>query len=158
MDREVGNTGIRIECSAKDQMAADPELQKDLAMFTWPKGREKTSWTELSVSERIEVVHRKHGPRASGGLEFALHAMYRHGSEIAHGSLFGALFSLGLTMPGRPKSIDELEGYMTQGTAFVLRFVCRAVESLAFVYEKETGTTGFYERCEALLDSLAVDE
>ena len=39
-----------------------------------------------TVKERIETIDRKHGPRASGGLNFGLFATYRHGSEIAHGS------------------------------------------------------------------------
>lgn len=40
-------------------------------------------------------------------LHWARFAVYRHSSEILHGTLFGALFFFGQTAPSRPKSLTE---------------------------------------------------
>jgi hypothetical protein len=151
MDREINSVDLRLICSAEDAYASDPELQSSLAMFTNKKGREITQWTPETVKDRIDAIHRKYGPRASGGLNFGLFATYRHGSEIAHGSLFGALFSLGLTLPGTPRSGDELSGYVTTNISSLLWFLGKALNSLIFIFQKELGLAGVYEKSQALI-------
>jgi hypothetical protein len=151
MDREIHGVDLRLMCDGKDEAAPDSELQASLAMFTNKKGREITQWTPETVKERIDAIEKKYGPRASGGLNFGLFAIYRHGSEIAHGSLFGALFSLGLTYPGTPRSGDELSGYLTTNISSLLWFLGKSVNSLIFVFQKELGLDGVYEKSQALI-------
>jgi hypothetical protein len=154
LDREFEISGqkFRLTCSAKDEQAVDPDLQASLAMFTNKKGREITQWTDENVKERIEEIGAKYGPRAAGGLNLALVAIYRHGSEIAHGSLFGALFSLGLTLPGGPKSGDQLARYIAMNCSSLLWFVGRSVNSLIYVVQQEMHLSGYHEKSQALLD------
>jgi hypothetical protein len=140
-------------CSAKSQWESDPRVQAAVAAFTTKKGREITQWTPENVEERIKAVGTKHGPRAEGGLMFGLFAIYRHGSEIAHGSLFGALYSLGLTLPGGDESGNDLDRYIRMNLSTLLWFVGRSVNSLIYVIDREIGLTGFYERSEALMDA-----
>src|SRR5205807_4645398 len=104
LDREICGTGLRLVSTAKDEQASNPGLQADLALFTHRNGRENIQWTDENIPERIATIERKYGRASATGLRFALFAIYRHSSEIAHGSLFGALFSLGLTLPGTPQS------------------------------------------------------
>jgi hypothetical protein len=151
LDREIPGVGLRLMCNAKDAQALDPELQASLAIFTGNKGREITQWTPETVKERIDAIDRKYGPRASGGLNFGLFATYRYGSEIAHGSLFGALFSLGLTLPGTPRSDDELSAYVTTNISSLLWFLEKSINSLIYVVQRELGIQGIYEKSRALI-------
>ena len=105
---EVGDQAITIRWSGADEIGADPDVQQLLSEFTSSKGREVRDWTQESVPQRIDVVRKRFGRRLSNGLVFGL-ILYRHSSEVAHGTLFGALFALGALEPlGPPRSDSEL--------------------------------------------------
>jgi hypothetical protein len=153
LDREIdiNGMGFRLVCTAKDERAADMNLQESVAMFTSKKGREITQWTEENVQQRIEAIDRRHGLSASRSLMFALFSIYRHGSEIAHGSLFGALYSLGLTLPGGPRTAEELDRFRNSSVACLLWFLGKSIDSLVYVLEQELGITGFNEITQNLI-------
>jgi hypothetical protein len=113
---------------------SNPELQAALAEFTSKKGREITSWTPETVQEQIETIDARYGKRISTNLQFALMSIYRHESDIAHGTFFGALFALGLTSPsGPPKSPEELQIHQRQNLSMLLMMLGLATSALIMV-------------------------
>jgi hypothetical protein len=109
LNREVkiADANLKIGWTGNVDPSQDPELTKALAEFTSKKGREITSWTPETVKEQIEAIHTRYGSSVAVPLQFALLALYRHASEIAHGTLYGALFALGLTQPGDSVKSEE---------------------------------------------------
>lgn len=80
-----------------------PLHKRWLDEFTSRSGREVTSWTPENVSKRLEVIHEAFGLNKSRGFAFGL-LLYRYSSEIAHGTLFGTMFSWGAMEIGKPLS------------------------------------------------------
>jgi hypothetical protein len=89
----IADEKMSLKWSGANEVLGDPENQQILREFTSRTGREITTWTDQDVPERLKVIYEKYG-KASRNLYWAL-LLYRHASEIAHGSLFGVLFSWG---------------------------------------------------------------
>lgn len=92
---EINGLKLNLHCTAKDSIIVDEKLQKDIDAFTHRNGRENTSWTPETVNQRLEIISQKYGKKKSGDLQWAFFSIYRHASEIAHGTLFGAMYTLG---------------------------------------------------------------
>jgi len=97
LTRELEIGGMKISLSVPELKEPATELKIALEEFTGKKGREITSWTEESISERIKFIREKYGSNVAGNFQFALFGIYRNASELVHGTLFGALFSIGYT-------------------------------------------------------------
>jgi hypothetical protein len=140
LDRELDIRGQKLLLKWKGEVKLDgnPELQAALAEFTSKKGREITSWTPETVQEQVETIDARYGKRISANLQFALMSIYRHASEIAHGTFFGALFALGLTSPSSPpKSPQELQNHQRQNLCMVLMMLGLATSALIMVLAEE---------------------
>lgn len=110
LDREssVGGQTIRLRSAAREALRFPGELAESIDEFTARSGREK-GWTDLSVDARCERVGQVLGDKVLTPLHWARFAVYRHSSEILHGTFFSAVFFLGLTDPkGAPTSRDDL--------------------------------------------------
>jgi hypothetical protein len=83
-----------------------PELREALAAFTTRRGRELTDWTPDNIEARLNFIEEK-SKGASLGLASSFYSIYRHASEILHGTYFGVVYFW--TIDGRPTSRDELE-------------------------------------------------
>jgi hypothetical protein len=65
-------------------------------------------------------------------------SIYRHASEITHGTFFGALFALGLTSPsGPPKSPEELQNHQRQNLSILLLMLGQVISALIMVLAEE---------------------
>ena len=109
LDREssVGGQTIRLRHLATQSFDVPAELTKSMDEFTSRAGREK-GWTDLSVDARCERVGEILGAKVLTPLHWARFAVYRHSSEILHGTFFSAIFFMGLTDPkGAPASLDQ---------------------------------------------------
>src|SRR5690606_37509589 len=96
------------------------ESQELLREFTSRSGREITAWTPENVHQRLEVIQRHFGEDTVRELAFGL-LLYRHASEIAHGTLYGALFSWGAMEPGGPpRSTDETRSFRVEESGLAL--------------------------------------
>ncbi len=85
-------------------------LDEMIDEFTSNKGREK-GWTDLSVDDRIAFVGEEFGSFVMGLLGIARFTIYRHSSEILHGTYFGALYSFGQTQPRAAKETMSIESF-----------------------------------------------
>lgn len=145
-DLEINQNKLTLKWTGEVELVSNPELRAALAEFTSRKGREITSWTPATVKEQIEEIDTKYGHNISSGLQFGLVALYRHGSEIAHGTLFGALFSLGLTSPSRSETPEKLQSYQRQNLSMVLMMLGLSISSLIGILAKEAGLQGLHEK------------
>jgi hypothetical protein len=68
-----------------------PGLDEALADFTDRRGREKNDWIDLNVGSRIEHVKSKY-PKVALSLLASTFSIYRHSSDILHGSFAGIQF------------------------------------------------------------------
>jgi hypothetical protein len=133
-----------------------PRHQEALTSYTSKSGREITSWTPENVQERLDAIYRKFGRNKAYGLMLSL-LLYRHSSEIAHGTLYGTLFSWGATEVGEPmareedignfryKELRQLLKFISHTLESVMAIICPLIE-LSEIPEKATrARTDFYK-------------
>jgi hypothetical protein len=149
----------------------DPEDEKRLSAmmseFTTKSGREKRTWTDKSVEVRTDIVAKRFGHRILTTLHSATLMIYRHASEILHGTYFSALFFWGLTTPGtRPKTPDELRMILGHhqftvlcGVIFANAALLECVAQYFGIIELNTAAGEFLARMETLpLIKAGLDE
>ena len=146
---EIAGTPLfEYKQSSADELMQEPTHKKLLDEFTSRSGREITSWTRENVQQRLEAVYLQFGAEATKGLAFGL-LMYRHASEIAHGTLYGTLFSWGAVEPGRPlQSPDDLGKFRRTELRHLLKLVCFSLESLIRVAGPVVGSTSLANAAE----------
>lgn len=94
----VGASTIGLMADGLPDPAEIPNLEIALKEFTSRGGRER-DWTDFSIDDRIARAGAVLGSRVLTALHFARFIVYRHSSEVLHGSFFGAIWFLGLTDP-----------------------------------------------------------
>lgn len=143
LSRQVDINGHRLSINWEGQIDINdhPELVEALAEFTSKKGREIKNWTPETLQEQIEMIDLRFGHDISGNFQFALISIYRHASEIAHGTYFGALYSLGLTSPNKPpNSPDELLNHRLQNLSMLYIMLGGSISALINVLSIITNT------------------
>ena len=91
---------------AGEMPAADAlRMEAMAAEFTTAKGREK-DWTDLSLRQRLDAASAAFPGTALLSLNASAFNIYRHASEVMHGSYYGALMIWGLTNPD-PRQVDR---------------------------------------------------
>lgn len=93
LDRKVvvGGIKIGIKFSGASEFLNKPEVKAALDEFTSDRGREKTRWTALSLTQRLEII----SSRASidiRPLMLSTLDIYEDASETLHGTLYGATY------------------------------------------------------------------
>ncbi len=152
---EINQQKLSVQWSGQVDLSSNPKLQAAIAEFTSSKGREKTSWTSETVTERIEVIGAKYGTEVATRLQFALLSIYRHASEIAHGTLFGALFALGLTLPsGPPTSSEDMAKHQRQNITMLLMMLGFSISSLLRVVATELPIQTLINESDAAINEL----
>ncbi|EMQ6158647.1 hypothetical protein R9D69_001224 [Pseudomonas aeruginosa] len=128
---EIAGTPLfEFKFSGADELMQKPKYKEWLDEFTTKSGREITSWTPENVQQRLEAVHLSFGGELTRGLAFGL-LLYRHASEIAHGTLYGTLFSWGAMEPSRSlNSPNDLALFRRAELRHLLKLVCFTLESL----------------------------
>lgn len=124
LDREIEIKGLKFGIGIKgfDKSKVDAKLKEALDFFTNRKGFEIRSWTGDNVFKKIELIIGKYGEDIGMMLIINLFFIYRHSSEIIHGTMYGSLFSRGMTRPEneQPKNEDELRKYQITYITFTL--------------------------------------
>lgn len=139
LNREGTIADLRISTSRsiKQTVADFPGLREALDEFADHKGREKRSWTSLSIEQRIAAIAKvsRQAARAFGSAVFGI---YRPASELLHGSYYGVnLFWQGSrAQPVKTRDdFDELWAADHFATLLSCLFFCvtGAVETVAAV-------------------------
>lgn len=106
------------------------DLQDALREFTSKKGLEIRSWTGENVFKKIEVISAKYGQKIKDILNIGLFNIYRHASEIAHGTLFGLFYIIGATsFSQRPKDTNELLFSHRQQLTLIILTISMLIEA-----------------------------
>ncbi len=109
LDRKssIGDQTIHLRFAATEAAKMPEGLKKSMDEFTSSSGREK-GWIDLSIDARCESIGEALGAKILTPLHWARFAVYRHSSEILHGTFFSAVFFMGLTDPkGSPTSVNN---------------------------------------------------
>jgi hypothetical protein len=98
-DRTLESPHVTLKLRNRNKVGAEKVegLQESLDKWTTKRGRERTSWTEESIEDRINIIGDKFGGAVARDLLVSHFMIYRHASEIVHGTYFGALFFFGYT-------------------------------------------------------------
>jgi len=103
LDRRIEIAGhvAEVKWSGLDEFEMSDDVKIALKQFTSKSGTEIRRWTPESLFRRIDI--------AAGSNDFAKYflflgyaVIYRQSSEVAHGTLFGAIYPMGATEP-RPR-------------------------------------------------------
>ncbi len=119
---EIRDLKFGIGLNDLDKVPISKKLKEALDYFTSNKGFEIRSWTGENVFKKIELIREKYGHEIGMMLIINLFFIYRHSSEIIHGTLFGSLFARGMTKPEneQPSTESELETFHKTRISFVL--------------------------------------
>ncbi|WP_072875807.1 DUF5677 domain-containing protein [Flagellimonas taeanensis] len=119
---EIKDLKFGIGLQGIDKAPISDKLKEALDYFTSNKGFELRSWTGENVFKKIELIRDKYGQEIGMMLIINLFFIYRHSSEIIHGTLFGGLFSRGMTKPEneQPNDENELEVFHKTRISFIL--------------------------------------
>lgn len=162
LDRELklNNWKFAHRASSKPDADINPQLKAAIDEFTWPKGEEITQWTQESVIQQLEKIGSKYGDSVAAKLGLAMMMVYRHASEVAHGTLFGALWTAGITT-GRPSSISEAEvirmrdEHQISSMVGLLYFLNLSVSTLLKIAAKDfPSCLSLYQESDALYQEL----
>ena len=80
--------------------------------------------------------------------------MYRHSSEILHGTLFGSLYFLGVTEPSHPTSLDGFSETIGQKHMLVMMATNLAVSAIVEAFHQRYGYAMAHKESKALLDEI----
>lgn len=93
LERSSQNNVVQIEIATNGIPAPEyiQGLPEALSMFTSKNGREIRAWSPKSLDEKIEKIGEIH-QKAAQNLTVSRFAIYRHSSELLHGSYFGVKY------------------------------------------------------------------
>lgn len=151
---KLADSIIQLMYTGKPDPTKVMGLEAEIAEFTSRTGREK-GWVDLSIDDRITAVGRRLGLSVLNALHFARFMIYRHSSEILHGTLFGALFFFGATTPTNKVRTPEDMGEFVGQQHMLILFAC--ILALSAVVESFHRTYGFqsiYDNSTSIIKSL----
>lgn len=119
----IGDSLIQLKYLAKPDINLDENIQQEIQEYTSRSGREK-GWIDISIDKRIEKIGQKYGYWVLTNLHMARFGIYRHSSEILHGTLFGVMYFYGMTSPAsasdRRQDLKRLIGHQHIGVLIAI--------------------------------------
>lgn len=88
---EIAGFHLGVFSSGRPSVDQVDGLKEALEQFTDAKGKEVRTWSPKSLNDRIEAVQTV-CPQAALALTGSKFAIYRHSSELLHGSYFGVIY------------------------------------------------------------------
>jgi hypothetical protein len=154
-EAKIGGTIIRVTYQGRPDASSIPGLEADIAEFTQKSGWEKSPWKDERIDARIQVVGQKLNKNASVNLLFARFMVYRHASEVLHGTLFSALYFFGHTQPsGKSRSVQEGIEFIGEQHMLILFAVVLALSAIVEAFDSAYGFAAAHKQAKLLLDSM----
>lgn len=153
-ESRVGQSIINVSYVDVDGLSIPPEIKTDLRKFETKKGKGK-SWTNLSVDARILFVGNKLGKRLNKTLHMARFMIYKHSSEILHGSVFGCNHFLGTHFAqSKEKLASEFNNSIAQQHELILICCICSLSSIVDSFHHKYGFKNLYDVNRNLLSDL----
>ncbi|MEZ8294488.1 DUF5677 domain-containing protein [Vibrio splendidus] len=118
---------------ASDNYQLSEDYSKAVDRFTSSNGREIPRWTKLNIDKRADFLDKK------SGKNLLLHVLmiYADASEALHGTLYGALFHLGVFVPGTDLvSSAEQNKQKFNSLSFLYFMASSAIGTLLFCFRE----------------------
>lgn len=129
---------FRIDPRIEYEPGRNSDIDKLLEGFTSKKGKEFLKWTPESIENRIISIEKAQGKYVANGLRFVSFMIYRHASEIIHGTFFGSLYTLGLTNFRKSDfSQQDLENFQRLLIAQNLEMIGTAIHMTIVAFAEE---------------------
>jgi len=126
----IKGTAIHLRHNGSVDPGDIPGLADALAEFSTSKGGERRSWTEDNLEYRLGEIATKFGSRIATPLHAAQFSIYRHSSEILHGTYFGCIYFFGATQPGFERSSDHARYAISNHAMLILFNLVMSVDAL----------------------------
>ena len=153
-ESKIGNSVIKIVHTGRPNPTTVPGLQEEIEEFTSNSGREK-NWIDENIGERIAAVGKHQGETIQNRLHTAHTMVYRHSSEVLHGSLFSALHFFGATEPsGQPRTLGKLAERIGQQHMMILFAANIAMCEVFESFHKEYGFSAAQAKADAIMERL----
>jgi hypothetical protein len=155
-DWSAGTLTLKVKFGGT--LAADvaSRLEDLSSEFTTSKGSER-NWIDDSIKQRLAAIGEVFPSSVAVSLNVAAFQVYRHSSEVLHGTYFSAMHFWGLTIPGRPRPSTSvaLKEVLAehQFTVLTALFWCYAalIESVGFY----VGDLEYKKAADKLVDRFA---
>lgn len=110
---EIGDIKFSIGISEDVEIPKHERLEEAVEEFTNKKGHEIRSWSDDNTFSKIKLITNEFGYEIGYPFSLCLYYIYRHSSEIIHGTIFGAMFSMGMTQERKewPETKQEYDEY-----------------------------------------------
>ena len=159
LERELrfNTSRIRLKWEGQDELVLKEEVKQALNEFTTTTGKDERKWTPENLIKRLEVIASKYEARVGTSLAFGIFSIYRHASEILHGTLFGVLFVLGFTKPNwKPIEKTELEKLHVGNLQMLLIILGFNISALILVLSVELDNKELAEATKLITEELKV--
>lgn len=151
----VGNLTFSLRVHPRPDPKVVPGLSEALEEFTRKSGREATSWTEASIEQRLEAIGKRFGDKVLMPLHMAFFSIYRHASEIIHGTFYGSIFFLYASHLGRRQTPASARYTILNHLLLILMSVVLAVDGLMNAATLAFGTAFFADRADQLFRAIS---
>lgn len=153
-DGQIGGTRIEVRWSGTPpDPSAIPELKASLDEFTDRRGNEKRDWTDDNLDHRVRKIEAKYG-KTSLNFATSAFAIYRHSSEILHGTYYGCLYFLTCGME-KPASRQEAEyRFLTNHLVSIFTATYFSVNGVIEVIANEFAASNLREKNELLFKKV----
>lgn len=152
---KFGEISIDIQYTGSFDPTTIPELQEAIDEFTTNQGRERRSWTPESIDQRIEIIRLKYGDKIATGLIAGRFSIYRHASEIIHGTHFGTRYFWQPTfVRNGARSKDDFIEFLFDHFFTIFNTVYFSVRSLFDIFDQEYGMPSLRSSARKLNDEL----
>ena len=111
------------------------KLKEALYEFTNSKNKEIREWSpesKMNVFKKIELISSEIDEDIGSVLNFCLFSIYRHSSEVIHGTLFGSFFGLGFNLIDKAnivKNTEEHQNYIYSMNSYLMHVLNLLLES-----------------------------
>jgi len=138
---------------ANDDYQLSEDYVKAVERFTSANGREIPRWTKLNIDKRADFLDKK------SGKNLLLHvlAIYADASEALHGTLYGALFHLGVFNPTSDiRDHDSVDRQRYTNLSFLYFMASAALSTLLFcIKENGADLNEAYHEADEVFNSAA---
>lgn len=157
LSRKIEIDGVeKVNLSfASENYQLSEDTSKAVERFTSQKGREINRWSKLNIDNRADFLDKK------SGKNLLLHVLmiYADASEALHSTLYGALFHLGIFVPGT--DLDSQIGKEKQrfnSLSFLYFMASSAIGTLLFcLKEHNVDLSNAYQEADEIFDLAAED-